>query len=70
NYIDLYYDFKRNQGYSELEIAAKREALENILIPFSVQENKDLLTDAGFDEVESFFQWINFASFLALKVNR
>ncbi|RUM38322.1 MAG: carboxy-S-adenosyl-L-methionine synthase CmoA [Desulfobulbus sp.] len=69
-YIDLYYDFKRKQGYSELEIAAKREALENILIPFSVQENKDLLTDAGFDEVESFFQWINFASFLALKVNR
>ncbi len=65
--IDLYHDFKRKQGYSELEIAAKREALENILIPFSVQENIDLLSQAGFSPVETFFQWINFVSFVALK---
>ncbi len=67
NYIELYYDFKRKQGYSELEIAAKREALENVLIPCSVQENIELLSGAGFSEVDTFFQWVNFASFVALK---
>lgn len=65
--IDIYHDFKRDRGYSELEIAAKREALENVLIPFSVQENIDLLKDSGFTEVEMFFKWINFASFIAVK---
>jgi tRNA (cmo5U34)-methyltransferase len=69
-FIDIYHDFKRNQGYSELEIAAKREALENVLIPFSVQENIDLLAKSGFDPVETFFQWINFVSFVALKGNK
>jgi tRNA (cmo5U34)-methyltransferase len=66
-FIDIYHTFKRDQGYSELEIAAKREALENVLIPFSVQENINLLTRAGFSPVEPFFQWINFVSFIALK---
>lgn len=66
-FIDIYHNFKRNQGYSELEIAAKREALENILIPFSVEENINLLNKGGFTSVESFFRWINFVSFIALK---
>ncbi len=66
-YIDLYHDFKRSRGYSELEISAKREALENILIPFSVRENIDLLSKSGFNPVETYFQWINFVSFVALK---
>lgn len=66
-FIDIYHTFKRDQGYSELEIAAKREALENILIPFSVQENINLLSRGGFSSVETFFQWINFVSFIALK---
>jgi tRNA (cmo5U34)-methyltransferase len=66
-FIDIYHDFKRRQGYSELEIAAKREALENVLIPFSVQENIDLLTGAGFGRVETFFRWINFVSFVGIR---
>ena len=66
-YIDFYHDFKRSQGYSETEIAKKREALENILIPFSITENIDLLQKAGFSNVEPFFQWFNFVSFLAIK---
>lgn len=67
SYIDIYHDFKRERGYSELEIARKREALENILIPFSVAENRQLLERAGFDPVATFFQWFNFTSFVALK---
>ena len=66
-YINIYHDFKKEQGYSELEIARKREALENILIPFSVAENKLLLEQAGFVPAAPFFQWCNLSSFMAVK---
>ncbi len=66
-YIDIYHQFKKNRGYSELEIAQKREALENILIPFSISENSKMLTDCGFESVATYFQWFNFASFIAVK---
>lgn len=66
-FIEMYHQFKRRQGYSELEISAKREALENILVPFSIDENLDLIRQAGFYSVEPFFQWFNFASFIAVK---
>ncbi len=68
-FIDLYHDFKRQQGYSELEISQKREALENILIPFSISENKELLSEAGFTACETFCQWFNFVAILAIKEN-
>jgi tRNA (cmo5U34)-methyltransferase len=67
SFIDIYLDFKRRQGYSEIEITKKREALENILIPFSIAENLSLLKEAGFTNCESFFQWFNFVSFAAVK---
>lgn len=67
DFIDIYHEFKKKQGYSELEIAAKREALENILIPFSLQENIALLQDAGFEEIETYFKWFNFTALVALK---
>ncbi|PIE56693.1 MAG: carboxy-S-adenosyl-L-methionine synthase CmoA [Desulfobulbus propionicus] len=66
-YIDRYHTFKRQHGYSDLEIATKREALENVLIPFSLEENLCLLRDAGFAEVEPFFLWFNFAAFVGIK---
>ncbi|MBU0482430.1 MAG: carboxy-S-adenosyl-L-methionine synthase CmoA [Proteobacteria bacterium] len=66
-YIDFYLDFKRRNGYSETEIARKREALENVLIPFSIEENRELLSRAGFKTVETFFQWFNFSSMIAIK---
>jgi tRNA (cmo5U34)-methyltransferase len=66
-FIERYYDYKRRQGYSELEIAQKREALENVLIPYRLNENRDLLLRAGFRDVEVFFKWYNFAAFVAVK---
>jgi tRNA (cmo5U34)-methyltransferase len=66
-YIDIYHQYKKSRGYSELEIAKKREALENVLIPFSIDENKSLLAKCGFESVETYFQWFNFTSFLAIK---
>jgi len=64
---DSYHQYKKRRGYSELEIANKREALENVLIPLSIQENVDMLLQAGFSRVETFFQWFNFVSFIACK---
>ncbi len=66
-FIQLYLDFKRQQGYSEIEISQKREALENVLIPFSDKENMDILRQAGFQHTDKFFQWFNFSSFVGVK---
>ncbi|MFV0439436.1 MAG: carboxy-S-adenosyl-L-methionine synthase CmoA [Desulfopila sp.] len=66
-FIDIYHQFKRARGYSELEIAKKREALENVLVPFSITENQAMLRQVGFTPVETYLQWFNFASFVAVK---
>ena len=65
--IDIYYDYKKDQGYSEYEIAQKREALENVLIPFTIKENIQMCKDAGFRNVETVFQWANFVTFVVKK---
>ncbi|MGG7048114.1 MULTISPECIES: carboxy-S-adenosyl-L-methionine synthase CmoA [unclassified Campylobacter] len=67
NMIEIYEDYKAEQGYSRYEIAQKREALENVLIPYTEQENKTLVLEAGFKEVQSLFKWGNFMSFIAFK---
>ena len=61
----LYYDFKKRNGYSELEIAQKRDALENVLIPFSVSKTEELLRSAGFDRQELLAKCYQFCTFLA-----
>jgi len=66
-FIDEYYDFKKTQGYSEFEIAQKREALENVLIPYTYEENKKMIEDAGFKHFDCVFKWVNFATFIAIK---
>lgn len=66
-FIRYYYDLKRRNGYSDTEIAQKREALENVLIPYRLEENRQLLRSAGFRFPEVFFRWYNFCGILALK---
>ncbi len=63
----LHLDFKRANGYSELEISQKRTALENVLIPETLAAHKLRLKEAGFAETAVWFQCLNFASLLALK---
>ena len=65
--IDEYYNYKKEKGYSEYEIAKKREALENVLIPYSELENREMLSNAGFKHIEVIFRWCNFATFIAFK---
>jgi tRNA (cmo5U34)-methyltransferase len=66
-FVEQYHAYKRSQGYSKLEIAKKREALENVLVPLKPGKNRDLLAEAGFRQVDVFFKWFNFAGFLAVK---
>lgn len=66
-YNKLHYDFKRANGYSELEIAQKRAAIENVLIPETLQKHFERFKKAGFDEMHLLLQNINFVSILVLK---
>jgi len=66
-FIKHYYDFKRRNGYAEIEIAQKREALENVLIPYRLEENREILREVGFRTPELFFKWYNFCGMLAVR---
>jgi len=65
--IDLHETFKRENGYSETEISQKRKAIEDVLIPESIEQHLKRLSDAGFKKPLVQMQCINFASFLAVK---
>ena len=66
-FIQHYYELKRSKGYSEMEIAQKREALENVLVPYRLTENLDLLTKVGFSHYDVFLKWYNFCGMIAVK---
>jgi tRNA (cmo5U34)-methyltransferase len=66
-FIKYYYDLKKRHGYSELEIAQKREALENVLVPYKLMENREMLLRTGFRYCDVFFKWYNFCGIIALK---
>lgn len=63
----LHWDFKRANGYSELEISQKRSALENVLLPETAQDHIDRLKQAGFTQASQWYQCFNFTSFIAIK---
>jgi tRNA (cmo5U34)-methyltransferase len=65
--IEEYYEYKEKQGYSKFEIMQKREALENVLVPYSQEENFELLKRCGFKSVDTIFKWANFCTFIAKK---
>ncbi|NKB34620.1 MAG: carboxy-S-adenosyl-L-methionine synthase CmoA [Pseudomonadales bacterium] len=65
--IDSYHQFKENMGYSKLEISQKRTALENVLIPETLDDHKDRILGSGFSSFEVWFQCFNFASMVAIK---
>jgi tRNA (cmo5U34)-methyltransferase len=59
--------FKRANGYSEMEISAKRQALENVLVPESQEQHMERLAQAGFRQIEPWFRAFNFISLAAIK---
>ena len=66
-FIKHFYEFKKRNGYTDMEIAQKREALENVLIPYQDAENRALLLKNGYSACEVFFRWYNFSGFIAIK---
>ncbi|MBZ2188096.1 carboxy-S-adenosyl-L-methionine synthase CmoA [Alcanivorax sp. JB21] len=63
----LHHAFKRNNGYSDLEISQKRTALENVLIPETLAEHEQRLAEAGYRSVHVWFRCFNFMSLVAVR---
>ena len=66
-FIDIYHRFKEEMGYSRLEISQKRTALENVLIPETIEVHRHRAMAAGFRNFDVWFQCFNFASMVAFK---
>lgn len=65
--VERYHDFKRANGYSDMEISQKRTALENVLIPDTLDAHHQRLARAGFSRSLTWFQYLNFSSMIAFK---
>jgi len=67
HHIDMHHEFKRANGYNDLEISQKRSALDNVLIPETLEEHQQRFLDAGFRRADIWFQCFNFISIIARK---
>lgn len=65
--VNEYYDIKRDNQYTEEQIASKRKSLEGVLVPVTADWNIELLKNAGFKKVDCFWRYLNFAGFIAIK---
>jgi|TARA_R110000744_G_scaffold25522_9_gene63284 tRNA (cmo5U34)-methyltransferase len=65
--VEQYYNFKRESGYTDDEIERKRLSLQGVLVPVTAKWNTELLTTAGFSHVETFWRWMNFSGWVAIK---
>lgn len=65
--VEMHHAFKRANGYSDLEISRKRSALENVLIPETLERHRQRLAEAGFSRSDLWFQCFNFMSLVAIK---
>ncbi|OQB34589.1 MAG: tRNA (cmo5U34)-methyltransferase [Candidatus Hydrogenedentes bacterium ADurb.Bin179] len=66
-FTSVYYDMKRANGYNEEDIARKRAALEGVLVPVTEGMNREFMRAAGFVYIDTFWRWMNFAGWLAIK---
>jgi tRNA (cmo5U34)-methyltransferase len=64
---DLHHEHKRRNDYSALEISRKRAALENVLIPETVDQHRDRLLRAGFSSAAVWLRYFNFVSIIAIR---
>lgn len=69
-FTQTYYGTKASNGYSQDDIERKRMSLEGVLVPVTAKWNEQLLTGAGFREVDCFWRWCNFAAWIAVKPMR
>lgn len=65
--VDVYHEYKHDNGYSWEAIERKRAALEGVQVPVSHETNIEMLRAAGFRNVESFWRNMNFVAYIAIK---
>jgi len=65
--VDLHHEHKRRNHYSDLEVARKRAALENVLIPETVASHRERLQRAGFSHSAVWLRYFNFVSIIAIR---
>lgn len=66
-FIETYHRYKIHNGYSQVQVESKKEALKNVLMPYSQTQNMQMLQMAGFKKIECFWRNLNFAGFIAMK---
>ncbi|MFM1757589.1 MAG: Erwinia phage vB EamM [Actinomycetota bacterium] len=69
-FVELYYNLKGTNGYTEAQINSKRKSLEGVLVPVTSDWNEDLLLNAGFKNVECFWRNLNFAGWVGVKIEK
>lgn len=66
-FVEQYYNIKRENQYTENQIRDKRKSLEGVLVPITAKWNEDLLKSTGFEIVDCFWRCLNFAGWIAIK---
>lgn len=65
--VGIYHEMKRENDYTQEQIERKKLSLEGVLVPVTAKWNEDLLTQAGFQDIECFWRWMNFAGWIGVK---
>ena len=65
--VEQYLDGKRANGYSDEQIDRKKASLEGVLVPVTAHWNEELLSMAGFRQIDCFWRWMNFAGWVGIK---
>lgn len=66
-WIEMYHEMKLRNGLSEKSVFDKASAIRGVMRPYTLKENLQMLDNAGFKDVDTFFKWNNFAGFVAIK---
>lgn len=66
-WTELYHELKLKNGLSEQHVFAKSKAIRGVMKPYTVNENLEMLSNAGFRDTDIFFKWNNFVGFVAIK---
>lgn len=66
-FTDRYLKMKADNGYTNDQILRKKESLEGVLVPVTSKWNKELLSQAGFKVVDTFWRCLNFEGYIAIK---
>ena len=65
--VENYYNLKEQNGYSREQIERKRLSLDGVQVPIMSNWNIELLKSAGFTQIDTFWRWMNFVGYIAIK---